>query len=71
MAHGDIIGNIIYSSWSPQPWSANRADGTPVGSFASLHEAEKALETVIGGRSGRWTQDVRRDSLVSWTGREA
>jgi hypothetical protein len=70
MASGDIMGNVIYHSLSPKPWSANRADGTFVGTFVSLAEAESALETVIGGRSARWTQDVREDQLVSWTGVE-
>lgn len=68
MASGNIIGNIIYAGWGVKPWSANRADGTFVDSFASLQEAQKAIETVIG-RSGNWTQDVRADSLVSWTGK--
>jgi hypothetical protein len=69
MASGDIIGNVIYNSWSPKPWSANRADGTFVGAFESLNLAQRAIETVIGSRSGNWRQDVRQDSLDSWTGR--
>lgn len=61
------LGNIVYSSWSDKPWSATRADGTFVGSYVSVAEAQTAIETTIG-RKGKWTQDVRTDGIVSWTG---
>jgi hypothetical protein len=69
MASGDIIGNIIYSTWSPKPWSANRADGTFVGAFASRSDAEMALQSTVGTKGVKWIDDVRQDSLVSVTGR--
>ncbi len=69
MASGDLLGNVVYSCWSEKPWSANRADGTFVGSYALLSEAEKAIESTLG-RSGKWSQDARVDGLVSWTGVE-
>jgi hypothetical protein len=68
MPSGDIVGNIIYNSWSPRPWSANRADGTFVGTFASRSEAEAALNSTVGTKGVKWTDDTRPDSLVSVTG---